>query len=156
MAAPHDPDAGWKPNNRPQSTIARNFMSELDDLFKIDGGIDDLDKNIHQKKQTVSDHTQQLEALEARLKATEERLKQVKNSPPRKDTQRRSPLQGTFPDQDKARLGENSSPTPREVTSAMPGALPETPTPDNSTDKSYVMVDRPRNPEAAGSSDERA
>jgi hypothetical protein len=44
-----DPDFGWKPNKRPQSTVARNFMSELDDLFRLDGGIDVLDKTVHQK-----------------------------------------------------------------------------------------------------------
>lgn len=44
-----DPDLGWKPNNRPQSTVARNFLLELDDLFRLDGGIDVLDKTVHQK-----------------------------------------------------------------------------------------------------------
>lgn len=107
-----DPDHGWKPNGRPQSTIARNFMSELDDLFKLDGDLDSLDKNVHQKKQAVSSHNQELEALEAKLRETEERLKQAKtNSPPRrKDSQRRTPIEGTFPDQDKARLDAAGSP----------------------------------------------
>ena len=74
---PDHPDQGWKPNNRPQSyvpggfpptprleprpthqlpprTIALNFMTELDDLFRLDGGIDVLDKNVHQKYPTPS------------------------------------------------------------------------------------------------------
>jgi hypothetical protein len=33
----------------PCSTVALNFMSELDDLFKMDGGLDMLDKTVHQK-----------------------------------------------------------------------------------------------------------
>lgn len=62
----HDPDAGWKPNNRPQSyvqthqlqalqltticsTVARNFSAALDDLFRIDGGLDSLSKNVFDK-----------------------------------------------------------------------------------------------------------
>lgn len=110
MATTQDPDFGWKPSGRPQSTIAQNFMSELDDLFKIDGGLDLLDKNVHQKKQAVTDHTQQLEALEARLKETEERLKEVQTSPPRrKDSQRRTPRQDTFHNDDKARLRQNAA-----------------------------------------------
>ncbi|KAH5434694.1 hypothetical protein HBI23_183730 [Parastagonospora nodorum] len=96
---------GWKPNNRPQSTIAKNFMSELDSLFKLDGDLDSLDKNVHQKKQAVTTQTQELEAIERRLREAEDRLKQAAtNSPPRrKDSQPRSPLEGTFPTQDKAR-----------------------------------------------------
>ncbi|KAF2675960.1 hypothetical protein K458DRAFT_425124 [Lentithecium fluviatile CBS 122367] len=145
-----DPDYGWKPNNRPQSTVARNFMSELDDLFRLDGGIDVLDKNVHQKKQAVSTHAQELEALEAKLRETEERLKRAKSSPPRrKDSQRRTPIEGAFPAEDRARL-ETGSPLarrdkenvgPRE-TKDMSGALSGSPSSGNSTD--YVMVDRPR------------
>ncbi|KAF2256863.1 hypothetical protein BU26DRAFT_513621 [Trematosphaeria pertusa] len=106
-----DADHGWKPNNRPHSTVARNFMSELDDLFRLDGGIDVLDKNVHQKKQAVSHHAQELEALEAKLRETEERLKQAKTSPPRrKDSQRRTPIQSAFPDEDRARLAAAGSP----------------------------------------------
>ncbi|KAL1605310.1 hypothetical protein SLS60_004858 [Paraconiothyrium brasiliense] len=108
-----DPDAGWKPNNRPQSTVARNFMSELDDLFRLDGGIDLLDKNVHQKKQAVTTRAQELEALEAKLRETEERLNQARNSPPRrKDSQRRTPTEDAFSAQDKARLENGGSPLP--------------------------------------------
>lgn len=46
---------GWKPNsNRPQSTVARNFMTELDSLFKLDGDLDSLDKNVLEKYVAVS------------------------------------------------------------------------------------------------------
>ena len=31
------------------STVAKNFMSELDDLFKIDGGLEELDQKVHEK-----------------------------------------------------------------------------------------------------------
>ncbi|KAF2115617.1 hypothetical protein BDV96DRAFT_612320 [Lophiotrema nucula] len=149
-----DPDRGWKPNGRPQSTMARNFLSELDDLFKIDGDLDTLDKTVHQKKQAVTTHTQELEALERRLRETEERLNKAKTSPSnRKDSQRRSPLEGTSRAEDKARLGEPASPLgevqnrqrPVADTYAgrkIPGALPRTPTSYSSAD--YVLVDRPR------------
>ncbi|KAF2639386.1 hypothetical protein P280DRAFT_403231 [Massarina eburnea CBS 473.64] len=104
-----DPDQGWKPNNRPQSTVARNFMSELDDLFRLDDNINDLDKTVAAKKQAVTTHSQELEALEAKLRATEERLKLAKTSPPRrKDSQRRTPIEGSFAAEDKARLDSGS------------------------------------------------
>ncbi|ORY00394.1 hypothetical protein BCR34DRAFT_575843 [Clohesyomyces aquaticus] len=148
-----DPDRDWKPNGRPQSTIARNFLSELDDLFKIDSSIDVLDRTVHQKKQAVSNHAQELEALEARLRETEERLKQAKSSPPafaRKNSQRRTPIESTFAEQDRARVSEASSPLaqvhtrqkPDGETKDIPGALPDTPTSYSSTE--YVLVDRPR------------
>jgi hypothetical protein len=127
-------------------------MTELDSLFKLDGDLDSLDKNLHEKyacniqflpsrvtltsprKQAVTTQTQELEALEARLRAAEDRLKQAKsNSPPRrKDPQRRSPLEGTFPAADKA------SSAPKNST----GAPSTTPSSANSAD--YVLVERPR------------
>ncbi|KAJ4297948.1 hypothetical protein N0V90_005847 [Kalmusia sp. IMI 367209] len=150
QVAVEDPDRGWKPNRRPQSTVALNFMSELDDLFRLDGGIDMLDKTVHQKKQAVTTHTQELEALEAKLRETEERLQQARSSPPRrKDSQRRTPVEGAFSAHDKAhpeaggsplpvRSKENMAPRQRQN---MPGALSESTSSDNSTE--YVFVDRP-------------
>jgi hypothetical protein len=131
----HEWKQGWKPNNRPQSTVALNFMTELDSLFKLDGDLDTLDKNVHQKKQAVSTQTQELEALEARLRAAEDRLKQAKtDSPPRRKD-----------GQDKAQTGGPASPLAQKNTQRMgntAGALPETPSSQNSAD--YVLVERPR------------
>lgn len=46
---------GWKPTtNRPSSTVARNFMTELDSLFKLDGDMDSLDRNLLEKYVVVS------------------------------------------------------------------------------------------------------
>lgn len=33
----------------PCSTVARNFMSELDSLFNLDGGLENLDKTVLEK-----------------------------------------------------------------------------------------------------------
>ena len=38
-----------QPLTRYCRTVARNFMSELDDLFKLDGDLDTLDRTVHQK-----------------------------------------------------------------------------------------------------------
>jgi hypothetical protein len=93
------------------------------------------------RKQAVSTHAQELEALEAKLRETEERLKQARNSPPRrKDSQRRTPIESTFPAADSARRQqENTAP---QNTRNMPGALSRSPPSGNSTE--YVMVERPR------------
>lgn len=77
--------------------MARSFSLALNDLFKIDNSLADLDAAVSEKcvspfltkpsqaqysysppsprKKAVSTQTSELEALEARLKATEERLK---------------------------------------------------------------------------------
>jgi len=165
------------------STAARNFSAALDDLFKIDEGLDTLEKKVHQKyylprsspetnqaadfarKQAVSTHTQELEALEARLRETEERLKQAKSSPPsfnRKNSQHRTPIRGTFAEEDKAGASDPTSPlaqvtaaprrptvqtgsqNPNDQTSLapIPGTLPGTPR--SHTTRDHVMVDRPQ------------
>ncbi|KAF1917025.1 hypothetical protein BDU57DRAFT_449018 [Ampelomyces quisqualis] len=132
---------GWKPNNRPQSTVAKNFMTELDSLFRLDGDLDSLDKNILEKKQAVSTQTQELEALEARLRAAEDRLKQATTSSPsrRPDAPRRSPLQPAFPPAD----GSSAQMPPA-------GAPPSTPTASPHHTADYVLVERPRSPRPVG------
>ena len=103
------------------------------------------------RKQAVTTHTQELEELEARLRATEERLKQAKSSPPsRKASQRQTHVQGT----DKARSGEAGSPLAvRQKTRAVPqaatGVQSESPISENSTE--YVLVDRPSTAQSTNS-----
>ncbi len=94
----------------------------------------------------MSTQTQELEALEAKLRAAEERLDQAKgNTPPRrKDSQRRTPIQGVFPDQDKAQM---KSPRNQATTNGThtkqdaSGARSATPSSENSAD--YVLVESP-------------
>lgn len=95
----------------------------------------------------MSTQTQELEALEARLRAAEERLNHAKsNSPPlRKDSQRRTPIEGVFSDQDKSRLQGPRSPLAHKNPLAAKdaaGAPPDTPSSHDSAD--YVVVERPR------------
>jgi hypothetical protein len=48
-------DRDWKPSGRrPQSTMARHFSVALDDLFKIDNSIADLDAAVDQKYASLS------------------------------------------------------------------------------------------------------
>ena len=91
----------------------------------------------------MTSSAQELEALEAKLRETEERLNQARTSPPRrKDSQRRTPIEGSFSAHDKARLGSAGSPvSARHNRENMAGALSEPTHSDNSTE--YVFVDRP-------------
>ncbi|RKF57096.1 hypothetical protein OnM2_076010 [Erysiphe neolycopersici] len=67
-------DLAWKPNKRPQSTIAINFSIDLHDLFKIGNSISDLHAAVYAKKRAVYSQTSELRDLEKRLRAIEERL----------------------------------------------------------------------------------
>jgi len=140
-------DRDWKPSTRPQSTMARSFSLALNDLFKIDNSLADLDAAVYEKKKAVSTQTSELEALEARLKATEERLKKASGgSPPGKSSTGRSsprsrvPLGDTFKEEEQAssplssefRKSAGRSETkegwkPNKYSASMPGALPPTP-----------------------------
>ncbi|KAK3386610.1 hypothetical protein B0H63DRAFT_138653 [Podospora didyma] len=69
-------DRDWKPSGRrPQSTIARSFSAELMDIFRIENSVADLDKHVNEKKQQINTQTSELEALEARIREMEQRLK---------------------------------------------------------------------------------
>ncbi|KAI1083767.1 hypothetical protein F5B20DRAFT_349111 [Whalleya microplaca] len=69
-------DRDWQPSGRrPQSTIARSFSQELMDIFRIENSLADLDEKIDKRKQQVTTGQTELEALEARIKEMEERLK---------------------------------------------------------------------------------
>lgn len=86
-----DPDAGWKANNRPQSTVALNFMDELNALFNLDENLEILDKTVTEKKQAVNTQAQELEALQKRLREAEERLSQATGSTPPKQGELQHP-----------------------------------------------------------------
>ncbi|KAH8601816.1 hypothetical protein B0O99DRAFT_680932 [Bisporella sp. PMI_857] len=162
----HELDQEWKPNNRPQSTMAKSFSLALNDLFKIDNSVADLDAAVSEKKHKVSTQTSELEALEARLKATEERLKLVAQSSPsgrsgRSSPHQRAPLSPTTFSQDPeegrrqiagsplaGRFGNDVRGGSRPTTGrsdkgqAVPGALPPTPGASEGEDseREYVVV----------------
>ncbi|KAI1418069.1 hypothetical protein F5Y13DRAFT_34835 [Hypoxylon sp. FL1857] len=145
-------DRDWKPNGRrPQSTIARSFSQELMDIFRIENSIADLDEQVDKRKQQVTSGQSELEALEARIKEMEERLKR-QNPPgaagsmsPRAQRQAINDAFGTAAttattaasadkDQQKSRPG-----TAKQVQQAPAhgGAMPPTPT---ASEGEYVLV----------------
>ncbi|KAM7206441.1 hypothetical protein V8F20_002790 [Naviculisporaceae sp. PSN 640] len=149
-------DRDWKPNGRrPQSTIARSFSQELVDIFRIENSIADLDEQVDKRKQQINSQTSELEALEARIREMEQRLKQgtssingivTDNQPNGSPRAQRSPVGDLFTDANGAppppekdyRPSQNqgaqqskysgSRPgTAKQSQQAVPGALPPTP-----------------------------
>lgn len=151
MMTDEELDRDWKPSGRrPQSTIARSFSQELMDIFRIENSVADLDEKVDKRKHVVQSQTSELEALEARIKEMEERLKR-QSMPPASPRTQRPPVSGAFgepsdappqvPEKDNRRPASSrpqqqqqdakhgSRPgTARASQQAVPGALPPTPT----------------------------
>jgi TolA-binding protein len=69
-------DRNWQPSGRrPQSTMARSFSQELMDIFRIENSLTDLDKQIDERKQKVTQESDELAALERRIREMDERLR---------------------------------------------------------------------------------
>ncbi|KAF9893716.1 hypothetical protein FE257_009885 [Aspergillus nanangensis] len=69
-----DADQGWKPSGRPQSTMAQAFSSALDSAFSLDSDVDHLSQTIDQKRFQMMIQNRELEKLQAKIRAAEERL----------------------------------------------------------------------------------
>ncbi|KAL6804590.1 hypothetical protein GGI42DRAFT_322397 [Trichoderma sp. SZMC 28013] len=68
-------DRNWQPNGRrPQSTIARNFQLELEDIFNLDETKAELQQSYDTRKYNINKNTEELSTLEARLREMEQRL----------------------------------------------------------------------------------
>ncbi|GES57090.1 hypothetical protein Y699_02625 [Aspergillus terreus] len=70
-----DADQEWKPSGRPQSTMAQAFSSALDSVFALDSEVDHLSQTIDQKRFQMLMKNRELEELQAKIRAAEERLK---------------------------------------------------------------------------------
>ncbi|KAL2024376.1 hypothetical protein VTK56DRAFT_8858 [Thermocarpiscus australiensis] len=140
-------DREWQPNGRrPQSTVAQMFSQELKDIFRIDNSVADLDEQVDRRRQHINSQTSELEALEARIREMEKRLKMQKpnpdnpgdNSGTRRQADQDSPpppLEKDYPagqdperEQQQQHKYSGSRPgTARQSQQAVPGALPPTP-----------------------------
>ncbi|KAL8676559.1 MAG: hypothetical protein Q9186_006939 [Xanthomendoza sp. 1 TL-2023] len=136
-----------------RSSISRTFSADLNDAFSVDKKLDGLVQSVEQKyvawKQAVSSQTQELEALEAKLRETEERLREKQVSSAGKTTNNTGHQQQA----PQRNLGASESPVENRETERMtdqapsastmsywrppmPGALPETP--GDSRQNSYL------------------
>ncbi|KAI6083869.1 hypothetical protein F4821DRAFT_181494 [Hypoxylon rubiginosum] len=141
-------DRDWKPNGRrPQSTIARSFSQELMDIFRIENSIADLDEQVDKRKQQVTSGQTELEALEARIKEMEERLKKQPTAAsgglsPRAQRQAIGDAfaKKTALEKDIAQQQQRSRPGTAKQAQPAPahgGAMPPTPT---ASEGEYVLV----------------
>ncbi|KAE8149337.1 hypothetical protein BDV25DRAFT_140896 [Aspergillus avenaceus] len=74
-----DADQGWKPNGRPQSTMAQAFSSALDSAFALDSNVHRLSQTVDERKYQMMVQNRELEELQAKIQAAEERLKKRKS-----------------------------------------------------------------------------
>ncbi|MCJ1230505.1 hypothetical protein MMC12_007179 [Toensbergia leucococca] len=79
-----------------RDSAARALSASLNNAFMADRNLDGLVQSVEQKKKAVSSQTRELEAIEARLRETEERLKQSQPRIPGNEhgnSQRRRPVE---------------------------------------------------------------
>ncbi|KAI4860450.1 hypothetical protein F4820DRAFT_452922 [Hypoxylon rubiginosum] len=158
-------DRDWKPNGRrPQSTIARSFSQELMDIFRIENSIADLDEQVDKRKQQVTSGQTELEALEARIKEMEERLKKQQPAgglSPRAQRQaigdafaKKTALEKDIAAQQQQQQQQRSRPGTAKQAQQAPGhggAMPPTPT---ASEGEYVLVNHASS-STAGAADSR-
>ncbi|EEP81544.1 predicted protein [Uncinocarpus reesii 1704] len=89
--------------------MAQALAETLDSVFMLNSEVDTLSHQIHQKKQTITIQNWELEALQARIREAEERLKlQESMSPASKSDTRHT---SNSPHADSSLFGSASSPT---------------------------------------------
>ncbi|KAE8352660.1 hypothetical protein BDV28DRAFT_122096 [Aspergillus coremiiformis] len=74
-----DAEQGWKPKARPQSTMAQAFSTALDSVFALDSDVHHLSQTVDERKFQMMIQNRELEELQAKIRATEERLKARKS-----------------------------------------------------------------------------
>ncbi|KKP01570.1 hypothetical protein THAR02_06318 [Trichoderma harzianum] len=87
-------DRNWQPNGRrPQSTIARNFQLELEDIFNLDETKAELQQSYDTRKYNINKNTEELSTLEARLREMEQRLNAAIPADQQKESEAETPKQ---------------------------------------------------------------
>ncbi|EGR48747.1 hypothetical protein MKX07_000136 [Trichoderma sp. CBMAI-0711] len=137
-------DRNWQPNGRrPQSTIARNFQLELEDIFNLDETKAELQQSYDTRKYNVAKTNEELATLEARLREMEQRLNAVLPADAQKQPaddstpkQEASSLSAAPTDDSKSR----SRPGTARPTQQAPGSGDMPPTPGASEGEYYVVT----------------
>ncbi|KAI1936781.1 hypothetical protein LOZ66_004286 [Ophidiomyces ophidiicola] len=79
------------------STMAQALAETLDNVFNLNSEVDTLSHKIHQKKQTITIQNWELEALHARIREAEERLKMQQSLATRSRANTRNDSHGSSP-----------------------------------------------------------
>ncbi|THV84830.1 hypothetical protein D6D27_07961 [Aureobasidium pullulans] len=151
-----------QPRARPESIAARNFSDDLDSLFGLNSGttLGNLSFTVQEKKRTVTTREEELAAIEARLRETEQRLAQAAHSPDHESPayQAASGAEPSYPARESSsrqasgyqsyseQQYQSRPPNNREESFQphIPGAMPKTPTPRYAQGNDHVTVDRTR------------
>ncbi|KAF1991454.1 hypothetical protein K402DRAFT_125713 [Aulographum hederae CBS 113979] len=128
-----------QPEDKPLSSPVRDFSAALDDVFKLESSLDELSTNVEQKKEAVTAQSKELEELEERLRATEQRLKQAKRASQVLDMSRGSsprplPFRGSgafHEESQQVNASTTSSSSPSSSSSFPDGAGPNGQMPDH-------------------------
>ncbi|KKZ68401.1 hypothetical protein EMCG_00170 [[Emmonsia] crescens] len=88
--------------------MARSLAAALDNAFMLDSEVDSLTQSVHYKKQMVTIQNRELEALEARIREAENRLKETSS-------------RSVSPEEESSNTAENG---PDQREGAMVGAFP--------------------------------
>ncbi|KAK1147983.1 hypothetical protein N8T08_000499 [Aspergillus melleus] len=81
-----DAEQGWKPSGRPQSFVLPSALYALPQpveysAFSLDSGVDNLSQSLEDKRQQMLIQNRELEELQAKIRAAEERLKARESAP---------------------------------------------------------------------------
>jgi len=99
-----------KPKIRPQSLMAQNFSLALDSVFGLDGSFE-RSQAIQDKKFDVDKDNAELQELEARLRATEERLRSKGVDAPRHEEENSADKSATNANLTKEKNGDKKAVT---------------------------------------------
>ncbi|KAH6606753.1 hypothetical protein Trco_005906 [Trichoderma cornu-damae] len=147
-------DRNWQPNGRrPQSTIARNFQLELEDLFNLDEAKAELQQSLDTRKHNIGKNNEELASLEARLREMEQRLNAAGFSHPADSSSNngdaQQPSAGSTPKQEGSSLSaaasndnskSRSRPGTARATQQAPSSGDMPPTPGASEGEYYVVT----------------
>jgi len=132
---------------------AQRFSAQLDDLFKIDSGLDKIVSEVETKRQSIFIQQRELEELQERIRAAEALLGNKDDSPEEAES---SAVAATAPFSKKSGSFSARQPSifaiketlPEEpILAPVPAAQPKdtgAQTPVSTTSAEYVLVRRPR------------
>ncbi|RFU78851.1 hypothetical protein TARUN_3418 [Trichoderma arundinaceum] len=143
-------DRNWQPNGRrPQSTIAKNFLLELDDIFNLDETKAELQQSLDTRKHNIGKNNEELATLEARLREMEQRLNAAGlPQPADSSSDAQQPSASSTPKQEGSSLSaaatddskSRSRPGTARPTQQAPGSGDMPPTPGASEGEYYVVT----------------
>ncbi|GFP52112.1 hypothetical protein ACSS6W_003887 [Trichoderma asperelloides] len=142
-------DRNWQPNGRrPQSTIARNFQLELEDIFNLDEQKAELQESLDTRSYNIGKNNEELASLEERLREMEKRLNAAGITSPATDDKAEQHSPSSTPKPEASSLSappaddskSRSRPGTAQPTQQAPSSGDMPPTPGASEGEYYVVT----------------